>query len=66
MIKKKQIRLDELGPGLPDTDQEKLKYLWTTVTQFSILFKTSLQGTYSKNNLLKNETPAGSEIRMIL
>ena len=32
LIKIKQIRLDELGPGMPDSDQDKLKYLWSTVT----------------------------------
>lgn len=51
---------------MPETDTEKMKFLWQTVNEFAIQFKTSISGTYSRENAKRNEMPAGSKIREIL
>ena len=51
---------------MPETDKDRLRFLWQILNDFIVQFKNSIAGTYSKENAKRNEIPAGSKIRMIL
>lgn len=51
---------------MPETDKDRLRFLWQILNDFIVQFKNSIAGTYSKENSKRKEIPAGSKIRMIL
>lgn len=52
---------------MPDTENEKMKYLWTIMNDFTVAYRNSITGSYDKNAIYdKNRLPAGTRIRIIL
>ena len=52
---------------MPDTDMDKMKYLWTIMNEFTVAYKNSISGSYDRLAVYdKNRLPAGSRIRIIL
>ncbi len=65
-IREREQRLKILGPGLPENDKEKTRYLFQLINEFVVMFQTSISGTYDKKNAKRNEQPVGARIREIL
>lgn len=65
-IKECESRINQLGPGMPVTELERLQLLHKMITEFCESYKNSIQGKYDKRNALTvqaKKSEGGSKIK---
>merc|ERR1719265_1951535 len=45
---KVEVRMEELGQGVPLEDAERRQLMWTMITDYSDMFKNTIRGSYDR------------------
>uniref|UniRef100_A0A0G4FVQ9 Dynamin-type G domain-containing protein n=1 Tax=Chromera velia CCMP2878 TaxID=1169474 RepID=A0A0G4FVQ9_9ALVE len=62
-----QGRLDELGLGVPVDVAERVQLIWTMITDYCEIYKSTIRGKYDRKlqHYFENELPGGAHIRAL-